>query len=77
MQTSQLEIESLAAIILAGGNGTRLLSLARKATGRDTPKQFCPLFGDETLLEETRRRVALVVPPSRTMTVLAREHESY
>jgi mannose-1-phosphate guanylyltransferase len=77
MQKSKLEIDSLAAIILAGGNGTRLLSLTRKATGRDTPKQFCPLLGNKTLLEETRRRVALAVPPSRTITVLAREHEPY
>jgi mannose-1-phosphate guanylyltransferase len=77
MQTSQLEIDALAAIILAGGNGTRLLSLARKITGKDTPKQFCSLFGNETLLDQTRRRVALAIPPVRTITVLARQHEPY
>ena len=36
MRRSQLEIDSLAAIILAGGSGTRLSSLARNITGRDT-----------------------------------------
>ncbi|HUN59734.1 MAG TPA: sugar phosphate nucleotidyltransferase [Candidatus Binataceae bacterium] len=77
MHTSEFEIDSLAAIILAGGNGTRLSSLTRKITGKDTPKQFCSLFGNETLLEQTRRRVALAIPPSRTITVLAREHEPY
>jgi mannose-1-phosphate guanylyltransferase len=77
MQTSQLEIDELAAIILAGGNGTRLLSLARKITGKDTPKQFCSLLGNETLLDQTRRRVALAISPARTMTVLAREHEAF
>lgn len=77
MRRPQPEIDSLAAVILAGGNGTRLSSLARNITGRDTPKQFCPLLGKETLLEQTRRRVALGIPSSRTITVLTREHEPY
>jgi mannose-1-phosphate guanylyltransferase len=77
MQTSQSEICSVAAIILAGGKGTRLSSLTRKITGHDVPKQFCPLLGNETLLEQTRRRVALAIPPVHTLTVLTREHEPY
>lgn len=77
MGTSQLESDSLAAIILAGGDGTRLSPLARKITGRDTPKQFCSLIGKETLLEQTHRRVALAIPPTRTITVLTRDHEPY
>jgi len=68
---------SLAALILAGGNGTRLTSLARTITGENTPKQFCPLLGKETLLEQTRKRVALIVPPTSTATVLTREHERF
>jgi mannose-1-phosphate guanylyltransferase len=77
MQTSQAQIDHLAAIILAGGNGNRLSTLARKITGKQIPKQFCPLLGNETLLEQTRRRVALAVSPGSTVTVLTREHEPY
>lgn len=76
-QTMPQEIDPLAAIILAGGNGTRLSALARKITGQETPKQFCPLLGCETLLEQTRRRVATMIRPDRTMTVLTREHEPH
>ena len=65
------------AIILAGGDGTRLLSLTRKIAGDDRPKQFCPIIGGSTLLDETRRRAALVLPPPKTMFVLTQKHERY
>lgn len=71
------DLGSLAGIILAGGNGTRLSSLARAITGHNVPKQFCPLIGEETLLEQTLRRVALLIPSHQIMTVLMREHESF
>ncbi len=44
-------------VILAGGDGTRLLPLTRKIRGDDRPKQFCPVVGRETLLEQTQRRI--------------------
>lgn len=69
--------QPLAALILAGGDGTRLTSLARTITGQNTPKQFCPLLGEETPLEQTCKRVALAVPPHRTATVLTHEHERF
>jgi mannose-1-phosphate guanylyltransferase len=40
----------LSAIILAGGDGSRLRSLTRKIAGEEVPKQFCPVLGDETSL---------------------------
>ena len=65
------------AIILAGGDGRRLRSLTRAIAGDDRPKQFCPVLGDETLLDQTRRRVSMVIPPDRTLTVVTRPHERY
>ena len=50
--------EGAGAIILAGGDGTRLLSLTRIAR-LHLLKQFCRILGKETLFEQTRRRVAL------------------
>jgi mannose-1-phosphate guanylyltransferase len=65
------------AVILAGGDGTRLKSLSRKITGDERPKQFCPVLGDQTLVEETRKRVALEVARERTLFLVNRLHESY
>ena len=40
-------------VILAGGDGKRLLPLTQLITGDDRPKQFSRLIGDETLLLQT------------------------
>ncbi|MGH7409305.1 MAG: sugar phosphate nucleotidyltransferase [Candidatus Methylomirabilales bacterium] len=65
------------ALILAGGDGTRLRPLTRRIAGDERPKQFCPLVGSETLLDRTRRRTALLVPPRRTLLVLTQSHERF
>lgn len=64
-------------LILAGGQGLRLRGLTRVVAGDDRPKQFCPLLGCETLLERTRRRGALVIPPARILISLTRNHERF
>jgi mannose-1-phosphate guanylyltransferase len=65
------------AIILAGGEGARLRSLTRAIVGDERPKQFCAILGDETLLDQTRKRVALAVPRQQTLFVLTRTHEQF
>ena len=65
------------AVILAGGDGTRLQSLTRTISGDDRPKQFCPIIGGRTLLDQTSRRVALSVAPAQTLTVVTRTHERF
>jgi mannose-1-phosphate guanylyltransferase len=65
------------ALILAGGDGTRLRPLTRVIAGDERPKQFCALLGGETLLDQTRGRVALAVPASQTLFVLTRKHEPF
>jgi mannose-1-phosphate guanylyltransferase len=65
------------AVILAGGDGTRLRPLTRVIAGDERPKQFCAVLGDETLLDQTRSRVALAVRPAQTFFVLARAHEPF
>ncbi|MGH7987704.1 MAG: sugar phosphate nucleotidyltransferase [Candidatus Binataceae bacterium] len=65
------------AVILAGGDATRLMALSRRITGQSIPKQFCPIVGESTLLDQTRRRVALIFNPKRTIVVLTRKHEEF
>jgi mannose-1-phosphate guanylyltransferase len=65
------------AVILAGGDGTRLKSLTRQITGDERPKQFCSVMGGATLLEETQRRVALELDRERILYVVNRAHEPY
>lgn len=65
------------AVILAGGDGTRLRPLTREITGDERPKQFCPIYGRETLLEQTRHRVGLSFPPENISVVVTRPHEAY
>src|SRR5881628_4075232 len=64
-------------IILAGGDGARLASLMRRLTGDERPKQFCRLIGDDTLLEQTRRRARVLIAPERLLTVVTRHHERF
>lgn len=72
-----LEKSNRAAIILAGGEGTRLAELTRRFDGVHVPKQFCALLGANTLLEETRRRVHLLVASERISYVLNKDHERF
>jgi mannose-1-phosphate guanylyltransferase len=65
------------AVILAGGEGTRLRPLTRHLAGDDRPKQFCKVIGDETLLNQTRSRVAKTIETEQTLLVLSAAHERY
>lgn len=65
------------AVILAGGDGTRLKALTRKITGDERPKQFCRILEGTTLLEQTRRRIGLQISPERTFFVVNGLHKPY
>ena len=65
------------AVVLAGGEGSRLQSLTRLISGDDRPKQFCRLFGGRSLLQQTLARVSLNVAADATLCVVVRDHERY
>jgi mannose-1-phosphate guanylyltransferase len=64
-------------IVLAGGEGVRLRTLARRICGDDRPKQYIPLLGKRTLLRQTLDRVAIEIPPDRTTVITLRSHSGY
>src|SRR5207244_5814702 len=64
----------LCALVLAGGDGTRLQPLTRLLTGMPTPKQYCRILGRHSLLETTLDRIAPLAPPERTLVIVNRGH---
>lgn len=64
-------------IVLAGGDGVRLRELTEWVWGDHRPKQFCPLLGERTLLEEARHRAERSVAPAQILYSVTRTHEEY
>ena len=77
MTNHRKKIENRCAVILAGGDGSRLKSLTRTIAGDDRPKQFCPILNGETLLDVTRKRTVLKIAPENTFFSLTRKHERF
>ena len=65
------------AIVLAGGDGVRLKPLTRLISGDDRPKQFCPLYGTTTLLQQTRLRAQRSIRAEQILFSLTRAHEHF
>jgi mannose-1-phosphate guanylyltransferase len=65
------------AVVLAGGDGRRLRSLARLIAGDDRPKQFCHVFGTQSLLQDTLARLSANIASPATLCVVTRDHQCY
>src|SRR5215471_1055459 len=65
------------AIVLAGGEGTRLQSLTNKIEGDARPKQFSKIFGDRSLLGHTRQRLRPIFKEERTLFLVTRDHDRF
>lgn len=62
------------ALVLAGGEGSRLQSLTMTASGVAVPKQFCSFGGEVSLLHDALRRAENVTVPRRTCIVVSEHH---
>lgn len=65
------------ALVLAGGEGSRLQGLTRNVHGVVVPKQFCSLQGGPSLLQEALQRAATVASMQRVCTVVAAQHRQW
>lgn len=62
------------ALVLAGGDGTRLRDFTRLIAGAPIPKQYCRILGRESLLEATLARARLFAAPERILAIVNRDH---
>lgn len=69
--------DSTWAIILAGGEGTRLAQLTCALHGEPTPKQFASIDGERSMLQATIDRTAQIVPHDRIVVVVGPAHERW
>jgi mannose-1-phosphate guanylyltransferase len=65
------------ALVLAGGEGSRLQSLTKAAFGVAVPKQFCSFGGDASLLHDALRRAEAVTTRGRTCVVVSAQHRRW
>lgn len=62
------------ALLLAGGDGTRLQELTTQLTGIPIPKQYCPLMHGRSLLELTLFRTHYFTPIENTRVIINQNH---
>jgi len=72
--TANPTTEPFWALVLAGGDGTRLQGVTRVIAGAPIPKQYCRILGSCSLLEMTLRRIAPLVAVERTLAIINRDH---
>ncbi len=65
------------AIVLAGGEGTRIQPLIERCLGFACPKQYFAFCGKRSMLEHTLDRAVELVGPERVMTVIGSGHRRY
>ena len=65
-----LDLSDVYITVLAGGSGTRLWPLSRRAS----PKQVLPLLGEHSLLQSTVDRIRPLIPPERICILTGPEH---
>ena len=62
------------ALLLAGGDGTRLQAFTAQLTGTPIPKQYCPLMNGRSLLELTLSRTRYFAPIENTRVIINQNH---
>ena len=72
--TSQKKTVKNTALLLAGGDGTRLQDLTMEIWGTPIPKQYCRLYNNASLLEATLARTRLYTSNDNIHVIINRNH---
>jgi mannose-1-phosphate guanylyltransferase len=75
-QTRPRSANALWSVVLAAGQGKRLAPITKALCGRWLPKQYVALTTRRTLIQETMERTAMLVPPMRTVVVVAEQDQA-
>jgi mannose-1-phosphate guanylyltransferase len=67
-------VSNRVALLLAGGDGTRLQDLTSEIAGTPIPKQYCRLLHGSSLLEAAISRAHLLFPMERINVVINENH---
>jgi mannose-1-phosphate guanylyltransferase len=65
------------AVVLAGGDGSRVRDRSRGPNGESAPKQYCSFGDGKSLLGLAIDRARSVVGPDRIVTVVAEQHRRW
>jgi len=65
------------AVLLAGGEGTRLFGASVDGQQVDRPKQFCRFGHDDSLLGATLLRARRIATPARILPVVSERHRAW
>jgi mannose-1-phosphate guanylyltransferase len=71
------ELSRLWAVVLAGGEGSRLARLTKTSDGVVIPKQFCSLMKSPCLLQDALERARSVVPSPQVCAVVGAPHRRW
>lgn len=62
------------AVVLAGGEGTRVRGFLQQLCGGSGLKQFSTIIGERSMLRCTLDRVVRLIPPERVLIVVSAQH---
>src|SRR6266545_7607921 len=75
-EISRISHANLWAIVLAGGEGTRVRSFLKQLCGGSGLKQFSTIIGERSMLRCTSDRVERLVPTERILIVVGAHHRA-
>jgi len=65
------------ALVLAGGEGTRMQPFVQRLVGEKRPMQYCTFVGSRSMLQHTLDRARALVPEDHIVTLIGSNHSSY
>jgi mannose-1-phosphate guanylyltransferase len=71
-----MNLSNVWAVVLAGGEGTRVRSFLQQVCGGSGLKQFSAVIGTRSMLRCTLDRIGRLIPPERVLIVVSSQHRA-